>query len=233
MYVSAETIHQAIYVHAKGELKREVEKAIRSGSIGRERVAQIEDMTPIGERLIEVEHRRIPSYWEGDLLLGSAKTNSAVATVVERVFRFVLLAGLPDGHTAAQTDEALVPLFASLPEQLRRSLEGNKVDLNTAELTNIQVFIADPQSPWQRGINENTNGLLRQYLPKGTDLSIHSSEDLAEIAASINSRPRKTLDWLTPAEAIAIWLGATVIIGGRVMQLPDNIKALVGCCDDH
>jgi len=246
MHVCAETIYQAIYVHAKGELKREVEKALRSGrdkrkkhNTGEERVGRFKDeMTPISERPVEVEHRDIPGHWEGDLMLGSVKSNSAVATVVERVFRFALLAGLPNGHTAAQTEEALVPLFTSLPEQLCRSLtwdQGSEManHLSIASRANIKIFFADPHSPWQRGTNENTNGLLRQYLPKGTDLSIYTAKDLAEIAASLNSRPRKALGWLTPAEAMAIWLGATVIIGGRVMQLPDNIKALADCCDDR
>jgi len=245
MHVCAETIYQAIYVHAKGQLKLEVEKALRRGGADRkkrntdqERTARIKDMTSISQRPAEVEHRDIPGHWEGDLILGSVKSNSAVATIVERVLLFTLLAGLPNGHTAAQTEEALVPLFASLPEQLCRSLtwdQGTEManHLNITERTNIQVFFADPHSPWQRGTNENTNGLLRQYLPKSTDLSIYSPENLAEIAASLNSRPRKTLGWLTPAEAMAIWLGGTVIIGGRVMQLPDNIKALADCCDDR
>ena len=246
MRVCAETIYQAVYVHAKGLLKLEVDKTLRSGRTARKPHATGEqrrprfkdDMTPLKDRPAEVENRDIPGHWEADLILGSVASRSAVATVVERVFRYTMLASLPHGHTADQTQQALVPLFQGLPQQLRRTLtfdQGAEFanHLGITAQTGVKVYFAEPHSPWQRGTNENTNGLLRQYLPKGTDLSIHTDEEITAIATSLNSRPRKTLGWLTPAEALAIWLGATIIIGGRVMKLPDNIKALADCCDDR
>jgi len=246
MRVCPETIYQAVYVHAKGQLKLEIDKALRSGRTARKphttgearRPRFKDDMASIHDRPEEVEHRDIPGHWEGDLILGSVASRSAVATIVERVFRYTMVAPLPDGHTADQTEAAIVPLFTGLPNQLRGTLtwdQGSELanHLHITAQTGVKVYFADPHSPWQRGTNENTNGLLRQYLPKGTDLSVNTDEQVASFATSLNSRPRKALGWLTPAEALAIWLGATITIGGRVMELPDNIKTLADCCDDH
>ena len=245
MRVCCETIYQAVYVQARGGLKREVNKALRTSrtirkphATGEKRRGRIADMTPISQRPAQVEERTVPGHWEGDLILGSVESKSAVATLIERCFRFALVAGLPNGHTAAQTEEALVPVIAALPEQLRNSLtwdQGVEMSnhLQIANQTGITIYFADPHSPWQRGTNENTNGLLRQYLPKGTDLSVYTPEDLAAIATALNTRPRKTLGWLTPAEAFAIWLGIPVTIGGRPAQLPDSLKPLTHRCVDH
>jgi IS30 family transposase len=185
----------------------------------------------ISERPATVDDRAIPGHWEGDLILGLA--SSAIGTLVERTTRFTMLLHLPPlpghghqprdkhgpalaGHGAEAVRDAITRTMASFPEQLRRSLtwdQGAEMSQH-ARLridTGLQVYFCDPQSPWQRGTNENTNGLLRQYFPKGTDLSAHSAHDLAAVALSINSRPRKTLDWRTPAEALDAVLRSTEI----------------------
>lgn len=238
MNVCAETIYQAMYLQARGGLKREVVKAVRNNrvtrkphSTGEERRGRISNMVSIRERPDDVEDRLIPGHWEGDLIMGSTESNSAIATLVERSLRLVFLVRLPHGHTAGAVAEALIPVIASMPETLRRSLtwdQGHEMahHLHISEQTGIAIYFADPRSPWQRGTNENTNGLLREYFPKGTDLSIYTDEDLTQVASEMNSRPRKTLGWLTPAEAYAITLGTAVIIGGQPMQLPDNLKPL-------
>jgi len=244
MRVCHETIYQAIYVQARGGLKREVEQALRRGRAYRrprredgQRRGRIPGMVPIGERPPDVEDRAVPGHWEGDLLMGSAASNSAIATLVERGSRVTLPVRLPDGHTADKVCDALIPVIAALPDALRRSLtwdQGKEMSqhLRLAEQADIDVYFADPHSPWQRGTNENTNGLLRQYFPKGTDLSVHTEADLADIAAQLNRRPRKTLGWLTPAEAYALMLGIPVTIGGRPAQLPDTLKPLAQRCVD-
>jgi IS30 family transposase len=217
MRVSAETIYQSLYVQARGGLKRELTRHLRTGRVRRkprrgdgehrQPRARIPGMVSISERPAEVEDRAVPGHWEGDLLMGSTASNSAVATLVERSTGFVLLGHLPDGHTALAVKNTLIELIESLPEQLRRSLtwdQGCEMTAHAAvaAATGIEIYFCDPHSPWQRGSNENTNGLLRQYLPKGTDLSFYGPGLLANIAAELNSRPRKRHNWLTPAEML-------------------------------
>jgi len=243
MRVCHETIYQAIYVESRGGLKREVERALRRGQAYRkprrrdgERRGRIPGMVPIAQRPQEVEERLVPGHWEGDLIIGKGST-SAVATLVERSFRYTMLGHLDGDHTAPTVRDALVPLIGALPDQLRKTLtwdQGHEMTCHfeLADQADIQVYFADPHSPWQRGTNENTNGLLRQYLPKGTDLSVHTPTDLQQIADRLNNRPRKVLGWLTPTEAMHIALGHTVIIGGRPAQLPDTLKPLAQRCVD-
>jgi len=214
MWVSHETIYQSLYVQARGGLKRELARQLRTGRSLRkpqrkaeERRGRLKGMVMISERPAEVEDRAVPGHWEGDLILGSTESGSAVGTLVERATRYVLLLHLPGGHTADIVQEAMVAKMATLPEQLRRSLtwdQGPEManHVQIAEATGMSIYFCDPHSPWQRGSNENTNGLLRQYLPKGADLSCYGPGMLDNIAAQLNGRPRKTLNWRTPAEAL-------------------------------
>jgi transposase, IS30 family len=214
MRVSTETIYQAIYVQARGGLKREVTIALRRGRTRRTphraeetRTTRFKDpMVMISERPPTVEDRAVPGHWEGDLIMG-AGNRSAIVTLVERATRFVLLGHLPGGHTAEEVRDVLVPLMQTLPTHLRSSLTWDQGSEMAAHRTfslaaEMPVYFCDPASPWQRGSNENTNGLLRQYFPKGTDLSVHTPEDLARVADLLNSRPRKTLAWKTPAQRL-------------------------------
>ena len=214
MWVSHETIYQSLYVQSRGGLKRELTRHLRTGRALRkpqrkaeERRGRIPGMVMISERPAEVEDRAVPGHWEGDLILGSAASGSAVGTLVERTTRFVMLLHLPGGHTAEIVQEAMVAKMATLPEQLRRSLtwdQGKEManHIQIAEATGLSIYFCDPHSPWQRGTNENTNGLLRQYLPKSKDLSFYGPGLLDQIATELNGRPRKTLHWRTPAEAL-------------------------------
>ncbi|WP_417235705.1 IS30 family transposase [Arthrobacter sp.] len=214
MRVSHETIYQALYLQARGGLKREVKDALRTGRTRRkkhrnpeERTARFRDpMINISERPAEVEDRAVPGHWEGDLITG-AQNQSAIATLVERSTRYVMLVHLPVDHTAPSVRDGLIKALSTLPEHLRGSLtwdQGAEMSLHRAFgiAADMDVYFCDPASPWQRGSNENTNGLLRQYFPKGTDLSIYSPEDLEHVAQQLNSRPRKTLRWRTPAECV-------------------------------
>jgi IS30 family transposase len=213
MRVSHETIYLTLFVQTRGALKRELVAHLRRGrSVRRPRGArrsnrgqgQIVDAVSIRERPPEAEDRAIPGHWEGDLLTGAA--NSHIATLVERRSRFVMLVAV-EGKDTRSVTSALSKQICQLPQQLRRSLtwdRGHEMAEHArfTVATDVKVYFCDPQSPWQRGTNENTNGLLRQYLPKGTDLSGHSQRQLDTIAAKLNSRPRKTLAFKTPAATL-------------------------------
>jgi IS30 family transposase len=229
MRVSHEAIYQALYVQGRGALRRELTACLRTGRAlrvprARTRGRGKQFVTPevlISQRPAEADDRAVPGHWEGDLILGL--DSSAVGTLVERTTRFTMLLHLPRmqghgaprvhngpalaGHGAEAVRDAIAATMTALPAQLRRSLTWDQgaemaqhAQLRIA--SGLAVYFADPHSPWQRGTNENTNGLLRQYFPKGTDLSKHSADDLAAVAAALNSRPRKTLGWRTPAEAL-------------------------------
>jgi IS30 family transposase len=214
MWVSHESIYQALYVQGRGGLRRELTTHLRTGRTLRrprrrpgERRGRIPGMVMISERPAEVEDRAVPGHWEGDLILGSTASGSAIGTLVERATRYVILLHLPGDHTALAVQEAMVTAMADLPATLRRTLtwDQGKEMANHARIaaaTGLDIYFCDPHSPWQRGSNENTNGLLRQYFPKGTDLSFHGPGILENVADELNRRPRKTLDWATPAEAL-------------------------------
>jgi transposase, IS30 family len=219
MWVSHETIYKALFVQGRGELRRELTRCLRSGRAARrprrrlDKGGHLRDMVMISERPAEAADRAVPGHWEGDLVMGKNNT-SAVGTLVERATRYVLLLHLPDGRDAAHVDRAMRQAIATLPGELFRTItwdQGKEMALHATFTidTGIQVYFCDPQSPWQRGSSENTNGLLRQYMPKGTDLSLHSAQDLARIARSLNNRPRKTLGYLKPSEKLAELLAHT------------------------
>ncbi|CAN5209103.1 IS30 family transposase [soil metagenome] len=230
MRISHEAIYQALYIQGRGALKRELVACLRTGRAlrvprARTRGRGKKFVTPellISERPAEVEDRAVPGHWEGDLIVGLE--SSAIGTLVERTTRFTMLLHLPRmeghgvhpavkngpalaGHGAQAVRDEIAHVIATLPEQLRRSLtwdQGAEMARH-AELridSGLEIYFCDPHSPWQRGTNENTNGLLRQYFPKGTDLSRHSRDDLDAVALALNTRPRKTLGWRTPAEAL-------------------------------
>ena len=227
MRISHEAIYQSLYIQGRGALRRELTACLRTGRalrVPRARACRgknfVTDQVMISQRPAEAEDRAVPGHWEGDLILGLQ--SSAIGTLVERTTRFTMLLHLPPmtgqgprvkngpalaGHGAEAVRDAIANTITTLPEQLRRSLtwdQGTEMAQH-AQLriqTGLPVYFCDPHSPWQRGTNENTNGLLRQYFPKGTDLARHSPEDLAAVAAALNGRPRKTLGWRTPAEAL-------------------------------
>ena len=214
MWVSHETIYQAMYVQPRGELARQVKAALRTGRTQRkpqgrkttDNRGRIKDMINISERPAEADDRAIPGHWEGDLIIG-ANGESAIGTLVERTTGFVMLLHLPGDRSAATVAEAMTAKIPEIPEVLRRSLtwdQGKEMALHTkiTEATGLPIYFCDPHSPWQRGTNENTNGLLRQYFPKGTDLSFHGPGILDNVAAELNARPRKRFNWRTPAEEL-------------------------------
>ena len=213
MNVHHETIYRSVYLQARGALKRDVSSALRTGRTmrkprrtGRTSQGQIPGMILIADRpdVDDVDGTRIPGHWEGDLIVGTA-SKSAIGTVVERATGYLLLLHLPDGHTAEKVSTALTTALVDLPDALRRSLtwdQGKELS-NHATVSidaSIDIYFCDPRSPWQRPSNENTNGLLRQYFPKGTDLNAYSAEDLAFVAHLMNDRPRKRLDYAKPQE---------------------------------
>jgi transposase, IS30 family len=213
MRISHEAIYQSLYVQGRGALRRELTVCLRTGRALRKprrradgRRQRFPDKVMISERPAEADDRAVPGHWEGDLVLGrNGKT--AVGTLVERSTRFVLLLHLPNGFGAEAVRDAIVDKIGTLPAALRRTLTWDQgIELaRHAEITiaaDLPVYFCDPHSPWQRGSNENTNGLLRQYLPKGTELSGHTADDLDAIADKLNGRPRKTLEFRTPAEEL-------------------------------
>jgi transposase, IS30 family len=214
MRVSHETIYVSLYVQGRGELRRDLHQRLRTGRAVRkprrqvgERRGRIAGMVNISQRPAEVEDRAVPGHWEGDLIMGSVASNSAIGTLVERASRYVMLLHLPHGHGANAVQEAMVAAMSRLPQTLRKTLtwdQGKEMSshIAIAAATDLDIYFCDPHSPWQRGSNENTNGLLRQYFPKGTDLSGYHPDYLEFVANQLNTRPRKTLDWRNPAEAL-------------------------------
>jgi IS30 family transposase len=219
MRVSHETIYRSLFVQGRGELRRELARCLRSGRTTRkphgraDGRGRIPGMVMISERPAEVDDRAVPGHWEGDLVLGEGG-RSAVGTLVERTTRFVLLLHLRGDRSAVAVEAAMRTTMESLPAELRRSItwdQGSEMakhaDFTLA--TDIPVYFCDPHAPWQRGSNENTNGLLRQYLPKGMDLSTVTAPELRDIQRSLNGRPRKTLSYMTPSEKFAELVAAT------------------------
>ena len=216
MQISHEAIYRSLYVQGRGELRRELAKCLRTGRAMRkpqrraDRRGTIPDKLMISERPAAVEDRAVPGHWEGDLVLGK-QNRSAIGTLVERSTRFVMLLHLPDGHGAETVRDALVAKMLELPQHLRASLTWDQgVEMaRHKEITlaaDLPIYFCDPASPWQRGSNENTNGLLRQYFPKGHDLSVFTADYLDYVAAKLNRRPRETLEWDTPAIRLAALL---------------------------
>jgi transposase, IS30 family len=216
MRVSHETIYQSIYLYPRGELRRELTACLRTrrevrrrrGRGRRDMRGRIAGAVPIGQRPPEAEGRLVPGHHEGDLIMGSKASSSAVGTIVERTTGYLTVLPLPGGHDAASVAEAIIEQMSALPPWFARTLtwdRGHELAHHTriTDTTGINVYFADPHSPWQRGSNENTNGLLREYLPKGTDLSIWTPAQLAAIASELNDRPRKRLGYHTPREAFA------------------------------
>ncbi|MEU0552400.1 IS30 family transposase [Micromonospora sp. NPDC005979] len=215
LHVSHETIYQALYVQGRGELRRELTAALRTGRAvrrprrqsGQRQPRFTHPMAMISERPAEADDRAVPGHWEGDLIIGK-DNGSAIGTLVERSTRYVLLVHLGAGRSADRVRDGLLTAMATLPQHLKRSLtwdQGIEMAMHHqfSMTAQMPVYFCDPHSPWQRGSNENTNGLLRQYFPKGTDLAVHDPDHLATVAAELNGRPRKTLGWDTPAERLA------------------------------
>lgn len=211
MRVSHETIYQCLYLQARGELRTQLKLALRQGRtrrVNRSRTTvargKIPDMVNVSERPAEACDRAVPGFWEGDLIIGKGG-KSQIATLVERSSRYVMLVRIPYDRTAERVAALLAKKMETLPEFLRNSVtwdQGKEMaaHANFTIKTGIDVYFCDPHSPWQRGTNENTNGLLRQYFPKGTDLSVYSQAELDAVADELNNRPRQTLGWLKPTE---------------------------------
>lgn len=222
MWVSHETIYQSIYVQGRGALRRDLAQCLRTGRALRRprrtrdrRQHRIPNMVNISERPPEVEDRAVAGHWEGDLIVGK-EGKSAIGTLVERSTRFVMLLHLPNEHGALEVQEAMIAATQRLPEMIWKSLTWDQgIEMrNHAEITiatGLDIYFCDPAKPWQRGSSENTNGLLRQYFPRGTDLSIHGPDHLDAVAAQMNRRPRQTLGWQRPAQAL-----------GRLLSLPPD-----------
>jgi transposase, IS30 family len=219
MRVSHETIYQSLFVQSRGALRKELTACLRTGrtrrrSHGRKDLSgQIKDMVVISERPAEIEDRAVPGHWEGDLIVG-AQGKSAIVTLVERQTRYVLLGRIGTDKTTAAVCAAIAAQIQTLPEHLARSLtwDRGKELAGHAQFsvaTGVDVYFCDPHSPWQRGSNENTNGLLRQYFPKSSDLALHDQAHLDQIAYNINDRPRQTLGWMKPSEKLAELLAMT------------------------
>jgi len=214
MRVSHETIYMSLFIQGRGALRQELHKALRTGRAIRRPTGSrqpdgrgiLRDMVLISERPAEVKDRAVPGHWEGDLIFGKRMT--AIGTLVERSTRYVMLFALPDGHSADKVRKAMAKQIRRLPSELRRSLtldQGREFAEHVAFSvdTGVQVYFCDPKSPWQRGSNENTNGLLRQYFPRNTDLSVHSQAYLNAVSRQLNGRPRQTLGWKPPSKALA------------------------------
>jgi transposase, IS30 family len=212
MWVSHETIYQSLFVQGRGELRRELHRCLRTGRAQRrprsrlERRGHIPEMVMISERPAEVEDRAVPGHWEGDLIIGKNQA-SQIGTLVERSTGFVQLLHLPDNRSAEVVADAMITTIKAFPDTLRRTLtwdQGHEMAQHARISIDagIDIYFCDPHSPWQRGSNENTNGLLRQYFPKGTDLSVHTVSYLAEVAAELNTRPRKRFEWDSPTQVL-------------------------------
>lgn len=220
MRVSHETIYQCLYLQARGELRTQLKLALRQGRthrVNRSRATEargkIPDMVNISERPAQAEDRAVPGFWEGDLIIGKGG-KSQIATLVERSSRYVMLVRIPYDRTAERVAALLVKKMETLPDFLRNSVTWDQGKEMTAHAkftikTGINVYFCDPHSPWQRGTNENTKGLLRQYFPKGTDLSVYSQAELDAVADELNNRPRQTLGWLKPTEVFNKFLVET------------------------
>jgi IS30 family transposase len=215
MRVSPETIYQSLYVQSRGALRKELAACLRTGRAIRRNRSRLDDnrgpriagMVMISERPAEIEDRAVPGHWEGDLIIGK-NNRSAVGTLVERSTRYVMLLHLPGDHTAETVRTAMTAKVKTLPTQLMRSItwdQGTEMAHHARFTidTGVDIYFCDPHSPWQRGSNENTNGLLRQFMPKGTNLAVHTEADLDTIAHKLNNRPRQTLQWMKPSEALA------------------------------
>ncbi len=215
MRVSHESIYQSLFVQSRGALRKELHRCLRTGRAMRRAKAytkrnvgqgQLRNMVMISERPAEVADRAVPGHWEGDLIFGKKMTS--IGTLVERHSRYVILLKLPNGHGAPAVRAAMTKRILTLPAQLRRSITWDQGKEMAEHMqftidTGVQIYFCDPKSPWQRGSNENTNGLLRQYLPRSSDLSQCTQRELDVIARSLNTRPRQTLGWMTPSQAFA------------------------------
>jgi transposase, IS30 family len=213
MWVSTETIYQSLYVQSRGALRRDLVRCLRTGRALRhpgrqpgQRKNRIPDMVNVSERPAEAADRAVPGHWEGDLIIGKGNA-TAIGTLVERSSGYTMLLHLPDGYKPEQVRDALAAKIQELPEVLRRSLtwdQGAEMRdwKQVSVAADVDIYFCDPHAPWQRGTNENTNGLLRQYFPKGSDLSVHTVEDLNAVADELNDRPRKRLGFRKPIEQI-------------------------------